>query len=137
MSGKPQTTPKENNDEYRIGRLRLGPGDTLVVKLNHRIDPPMAVRLRAELATQVPEGIKILVVDPSLDLSVLTKDEIAPDAGPAVIERIARRLCRMDGVDPDQVGGTWDGGSLPKNAPAWKGWCSYVDAVLDELRKQK
>lgn len=47
-----------------------------------------------------------------------------------VIERVARAICASCGVDPDQVGGTWDGGSLPKDAPAWTAWIGQAEQAI-------
>lgn len=63
--------------EYRIGKLRLEPGDVLVVKVNERLTHEAAYRVRRQMETFVVGSNKILVIDPSCDLSVLTAAEIA------------------------------------------------------------
>ena len=48
-----------------------------------------------------------------------------------LIERIARALCINHGVDPDRVGGTWDGGKLPDKDPAWTNWIGSAETALE------
>ncbi len=62
--------------EYRIGRLALAPDDVLVVKINHVASKEMHHRVMNYVASVVNEGTKILVIDHSVDLSVLTREEI-------------------------------------------------------------
>ncbi len=52
----------------------------------------------------------------------------------AVIERVARALCALACVDPEQVGGSWDGGLLPRKAPAWTGWLGEAETALAALK---
>ena len=52
---------------------------------------------------------------------------------PALIEELARALCVNAAVDPDQVGGSWDGGSLPKNEPAWTEWVGDAESAFKLL----
>ena len=57
------------------------------------------------------------------------------------IEKVARELCKDVGVNPDQIGGTWDCGSLPSNKAAWLSWAeeakieiAYAD-MLEALER--
>ncbi len=61
--------------EYRIGKLDVKPGDMLVVKLNSRLTDDMAKRARQHFETSIP-GVKVLVIDSAVDLSILTFEEI-------------------------------------------------------------
>jgi hypothetical protein len=61
-----------------IARLRLEPGDVLVVRVqNLPIDPgPVVERFGNTLKQCCPEGVKVLIIDGNIDLSILTKSEI-------------------------------------------------------------
>lgn len=62
---------------YRVGRLRLGPGDILVIKADSPIDPVAAQRLR-QYGEAVTHGAhRVLVLDRSIDLAVLERQTLA------------------------------------------------------------
>ncbi len=65
--------------EYRIGKLSLEPDDILVVKLTSSIPYDAMGRLGERLREMLPSR-KVLVLDPNVDLSVLTAAEIAAKA---------------------------------------------------------
>jgi hypothetical protein len=62
--------------EYRIAKLSLSPGDVLVVAVDRPLDRQTAERMRDHFRSIAPEINRILMVDPSIELSVLTKAEI-------------------------------------------------------------
>ena len=49
-----------------------------------------------------------------------------------LIEKVARELCEAS--DPDQVGGSFDGGTLPRDKPAWTAWIDQAEAVIKIVR---
>lgn len=62
--------------ELRIARLRLEPGDVLVLKATERL-PHETARCLGDQARQiVGADVRVMVLDSQLDLSVLTKAEI-------------------------------------------------------------
>ncbi len=67
-----------NHDlEYRIARLQLKQGDILVFKFNRTLEAGENSIIRDSLMHLIPDGVRILVIDDQVDLSVLTADEIA------------------------------------------------------------
>jgi hypothetical protein len=62
--------------EYRIGKLELKPGDRLLAKFDANLSHDQVECIRANLADVIPDGVKILVLDKSVDLSVMTSDEV-------------------------------------------------------------
>lgn len=62
--------------EYRVGRLRIAPGDALVVKVDQMITMEIAERLRRYAAAVVPDGTKVLIIDQGVDLTILAREEI-------------------------------------------------------------
>lgn len=53
-----------------------------------------------------------------------------------MVERVARRLCKDCGVDPERVdGGSWDGGALPMGIPAWECWEGEARAAIEAMRE--
>lgn len=62
--------------EYRVAKLSLGPGDLLVVKTEKPLTREAAERIREVLKQYLPNQ-KALVLEPGIDLAVLTADEIA------------------------------------------------------------
>jgi hypothetical protein len=74
-----------NNDlEYKIARMDLRPGDILVVKSQHTLSYETVVRIQSDFERVAP-GHKIMVVDKSLDLSILTAAEIEKRAAGEVL----------------------------------------------------
>lgn len=60
---------------YEVQRLRLEPGDVLVVKSKRRITSEMTQRLKEHLAMIVPNN-KVLVLDDDLSVEVLTFEQL-------------------------------------------------------------
>lgn len=48
-----------------------------------------------------------------------------------LVEKLARELCKAAAVDPDQVGGAWDGGPLPRSKSAWTAWEGLAELAID------
>lgn len=57
--------------EFRIARLDLRPGDTLVAKVGPRLDDERSSELRAAIEQVVPSGVKVVVVSGDIDFFVL------------------------------------------------------------------
>lgn len=62
--------------EYRIAKLVLKAGDVLVAKYDGFVSHEMLKRAMAELRGGAPDGVKIIMVDKQIDISVLTFEEI-------------------------------------------------------------
>lgn len=62
--------------EFRICRLDLQPNDILVLRFKERITHQVADRLRADLNSRFGKDRKILILENSADLAVLTAAEI-------------------------------------------------------------
>jgi hypothetical protein len=67
--------------EAQIVKLALAPGDVLVVKVDRTIDSYMSSRIYGTIKPALPEGVKVLVIDPAIDLSVLKRSDIETMAG--------------------------------------------------------
>lgn len=62
--------------DLEIAKLQLAPGDVLVVKIDRMVPSEVLDRLQSHVAVKVPDGVKVLVIDPAITLSVLTRAEI-------------------------------------------------------------
>jgi hypothetical protein len=62
--------------DAEIGKLDLAPGDILVVKVDRMIPSETADRIAAHVKPKLPDGVQVLVIDPAIELSVLTRAEI-------------------------------------------------------------
>lgn len=62
--------------EYRIGKLLLQPGDTLVVKVDRDISHDKLGLLRLDIAHKIRRDVRVLVIGPGIDISVLTRSEV-------------------------------------------------------------
>jgi hypothetical protein len=67
--------------EYQIARLQLRPGDVLVLKIAQYLPMEAMKRIKDDLDRLVP-GIPAMVLDPNVDLSVLTREEIEQRSAP-------------------------------------------------------
>jgi hypothetical protein len=61
---------------FEIAALRLQPGDVLVVKTDRQVSPDIAERIRKHLKSILPQGVNTLVINPDIELSVLSRSEI-------------------------------------------------------------
>ena len=59
-----------------IAKLAVKTGDVLVLKCDSHISIEHADRLRAAFEPVLPEGVKMMVLDGSMNLAVLTREEI-------------------------------------------------------------
>ncbi len=63
-------------DNLHIAKLHLTPGDVLVVQTDRRTTPEIDKRIRDRLSDFLPQGVKALIIDNSIQLSVITRSEI-------------------------------------------------------------
>ncbi len=63
-------------NELEIGKLSLAPGDVLVIRTDRVISREAAERLKESAAPLLPPGVKCLVIEAGMELSVLTRAEI-------------------------------------------------------------
>lgn len=68
----PSADPQNAADlEYRIARLRLSPGDVLIVKVGHTLDAAIGGRIRELFEKATASRNAVLVIDNSIDLQVI------------------------------------------------------------------
>lgn len=65
-----------STSEFEVARLRVEPGDVVVVKVHAVISDEVARRLRDQISTQLPPKTPMIVIDKNVDLMVLTKADI-------------------------------------------------------------
>jgi hypothetical protein len=61
---------------FEIAKLQLTPGDVLVVKTDRPMSQDATERTRKHLTGILPQGVKTMIIDRGVDLSILTKTEI-------------------------------------------------------------
>lgn len=66
--------------QFKIEKLELKKGDVLVAKFGMRLSPEARQQVAAQLRTATPVGTKVLIIDPGIDLSVMTAADIAARA---------------------------------------------------------
>lgn len=66
--------------DIEVAKLKLAPGDILVARADRPITAQQADRLREGMKRVLPDGVKCMVIDPRLELSVLTRAEIEAKA---------------------------------------------------------
>lgn len=66
---------------FEIAKLRLQYGDVLVVKTDRPMSNEATERTRKHLAGLLPQGVKTMIIDKGVNLSVLTKTEIEQRSG--------------------------------------------------------
>ncbi|WP_247455277.1 HD domain-containing protein [Bradyrhizobium sp. 174] len=76
-----------------IAKLELGPGDVLVVQSKNRVPQDVLDRIKTYVEPQLPHGVKILVIDPSVTLSSDYNRHREPDVMSDLINR-AREFAR-------------------------------------------
>lgn len=67
--------------EFQIAKLGLAPGDILVVRSLRPVPPESARHMREYISGIAPEGVEVVVIDSSIELSVLSGDELRKLAG--------------------------------------------------------
>ena len=84
--------PSQSSSIDAIKRLVIAPGDVLVVKaVDKTLSQNSMNRLSAEVEKYVPAGVKVMVIDQSIELSVLHADEAAEVEAELVRARGSRR----------------------------------------------
>lgn len=68
--------------EFQIAKMRLAPGDVLVIRLDRPVPGEIVARFRDETMQRLPAGVKLLIIDRSIDLSILTKADVAIEVFP-------------------------------------------------------
>lgn len=71
--------------------LNLGENDTLVVKVNGRIDPEMAAHIKARMSA-ILKGRNVLVHDEQISLSVLREDAVNIELRDRVLAEVTRLI---------------------------------------------
>lgn len=61
--------------EFKIAKLALAPNDILVLRVEHLLSDKMVADIKTVLKESAP-GHKVIVLDRSMELSVLTAAEI-------------------------------------------------------------
>lgn len=61
---------------FEIAKLQLKRGDVLVVKTDRPMSNDATERTRKHLAGLLPQGVRTMIIDRGVELSVLTKSEI-------------------------------------------------------------
>lgn len=104
----PKCAPPRSDDlELRIARLALGPDDVLVVK--RQVPGPISVehaeRVRSIVRDAAGPNTRILVIDASTDLAVLTRAEIEArtDPVPNVIRFMGKDLGDLTSDDREMA----------------------------------
>ena len=59
-------------DTFQIAKLDLVSGDILVVRANVPLEPMTVEQIKEYFTPYLPSGVRLLVTDPTFDLSVLT-----------------------------------------------------------------
>ena len=68
--------------EAQMAKMSVKPGDVLVVKVDRTLDSYMSGRMiYSTIKPHLPEGVKVLVIDPAIELSVMTRADIEQMAG--------------------------------------------------------
>jgi siroheme synthase (precorrin-2 oxidase/ferrochelatase) len=65
-----------NTISVQIAKLTVRTGDVLVLKSSETISYDLAKRIRETVEPHLPEGVKMMVLDRSQSLEILTRDEI-------------------------------------------------------------
>lgn len=56
-----------------VRKLRIGPTDTLLFKYRTPLDPALVKDIKAQVEEHLPDGVKVMVVDDSCDVEVITQ----------------------------------------------------------------
>lgn len=65
-----------DENRYRIARLECQPGDIVVLKLDRPWPMEAMERMKYDLQTILPDGVRCILLDPHVELSVLTRKQI-------------------------------------------------------------
>jgi hypothetical protein len=72
--------------DIEIRRLRIEPGDVLVVRVNGAFTACTADRIKTSIAGVVGEHVPVMVVGPEIDLALISPKDVVKEHRP--IERI-------------------------------------------------
>lgn len=61
---------------FEIAKLELKADDVLVVRVDRPISMDVAERIRKHISPLLPQGVKTLVINPEIELSVLSRSDI-------------------------------------------------------------
>lgn len=67
---------RKNNLTIRIAKLAFKPGDVLVLKIDSHLTMEAKKYLQSVFEPRLPAGVKMMVLERGMDLSVLTQAEI-------------------------------------------------------------
>ncbi|MDB5358851.1 MAG: hypothetical protein JWO51_148 [Rhodospirillales bacterium] len=62
--------------QIQIARLELKPGDVLVISPTRQFTAEQAARCRNHVGTILNSSNRVMILDPGMDLTVLTREEI-------------------------------------------------------------
>lgn len=62
--------------EFRIAKVRISPGDILVVKAKGKLSVESCRRIHDKASEKLPPDVKVIVIDTDVDLAILTRAEI-------------------------------------------------------------
>lgn len=65
---------------FSIAKLQLAPGDILVVRVRGHVSLDTRARAQAAWSPLLPRTVKMLIIDDTIDLEVLTKADIEAKA---------------------------------------------------------
>lgn len=60
--------------EVEIAKLQLRSGDRLVLKFDRILTADVAMRVREHLEPLLPDGVKAILLDPHVEMSILDTD---------------------------------------------------------------
>ena len=64
-------------EKFVVAKLELRAGDVLVIQSDRRLPKEVMDRISGHVQPHLPDGVKILVIDPSITLSTLSAADIA------------------------------------------------------------
>lgn len=62
--------------QVEIAKLELKPEDVLVIKTDRVVSNVIADRIRNHIKPLLPRGVQVMIINPDIELSVLTRSEI-------------------------------------------------------------
>lgn len=65
-----------STSEFEVARLRVEPGDVVVVKVHAVISGDVAGRIKDQISSQLPPKTPMILIDKNVDLMVLTRADI-------------------------------------------------------------
>jgi hypothetical protein len=62
--------------QVEIAKLSLNQDDVLVIKTDRVVSNVVADRIRNHIKPLLPRGVQVMIINPDIELSVLTRSEI-------------------------------------------------------------